>query len=323
MLTAPPVAVLHCARCAAALTGPVRRVPLPEPGTAPPLHRPGPNLMPARTYATDPAPHSAARLCGTYVLAPGDVHHVRFILENCEIGCFGLDGYHGPNLACAGCGAEVGSRADDCYMWQETRLYPSAVCAESAAADVVPVVADEGLGRRPFQDGGDPDWLWFGNLAVAAAGVLARSGGVPVRFTERVLPVRDFLAGALYRTSHRDALRGPSAGPGDGPSVVCDLGAPWNLTVGRDDVRVDEHVWAYLADDRGRTAGTRWRPGLAAVVHRDEPVHWAHSADMLGYGHFTGHRDVARALGHRPERHDPWLAGLLRELAPFRPGRGR
>ncbi|XVQ07805.1 hypothetical protein ACQP1W_35225 [Spirillospora sp. CA-255316] len=311
-------AVFRCARCGAGLSGPVRRVPLPAPGVLPPQHQAGPPLMEPRTYAVDPAPHAAAGLRGTYVLAPGDVHGVRFILENCELGCLGLHGYGGPNLACAGCGAEVGSRTDDCGMWQETRLYPAAAREEPAEDGCAPAEVEEVLGRRPIRDDGAADWLWFGRLAVAAAGALARSGGEPLHFTERMAPVKDFLDGALRHTAHRHALRRLPAGAGEGPPLVCDLGPPHTFTVGGATVPVDEHVWAYLADDPDRMTRTRWRPGLAALVHRDEPDHRASSAEMFGNGRFPGRIDLAHALHRRPEGRDAWLDALADDLARSR-----
>ncbi|MFB4318606.1 hypothetical protein [Actinomadura sp. 21ATH] len=329
--------VLCCAACGTALTGPVRHVPMPEESRLSPPHFSVPvaaPLMAPGAYAVDPEPYGDARVRGTYVLAPGEVRG-RLILERCEIGCLGIHGYRAPNVACAECGAEVGSRTDDCAAWQETRLYPGMVRAERVDEHVPERDVDEVLGSAPFQDGGGADWLWFARLAIGAAAVLARSGGRPLRFGERAAPVRDFLAGALQGT----AAEGLVDGRAPGGFAFCDLaageperpdGAARLLALvprrtgerdapdGFEPVPVDRRVWAYLAGDPGRTARTRWRPGLAALAHRDEPDHRASAAEIRAEGRFHGRLDLGRVLARRPERAEPWLAALREELAPGR-----
>jgi hypothetical protein len=44
-------------------------------------------------------------------------------------GCCGPAGTDGPNLQCAGCGAQVAAEVADCWTWQEVRLYPAAARA--------------------------------------------------------------------------------------------------------------------------------------------------------------------------------------------------
>ncbi|MEW2359622.1 hypothetical protein [Spirillospora sp. NPDC029432] len=323
--------VFACGACGDGLTGPVRRVPLPEERWISPPHTSEPAAVPLMgpgVYAVDPEPYGDARVRGTYVLAPGEVRGA-LILERCEIGCLGIHGYKAPNLACVSCGAEIGSRTDDCAAWQETRLHPGAVSAERVDEHVPARDVEEVLGRAPFGDGGDADWLWFGRLAIGAAAVLARSGGLPLRFGARAEPVREFLAGALGGTAFEDP-----AGRAPGGFAFCDVvageperpgGAVRLLGLvprggrapdGFEAVPVDRRVWAYLADDPGRTARTRWRPGLAAAAHRDEPDHRGSAAEFRAEGRWAGRRDLARLLARRPESAEPRLAALLAGLAP-------
>ncbi|MFI0353682.1 hypothetical protein [Actinomadura sp. 9N407] len=322
--------VFHCARCGAALTGPVRRVPLPDERWIEPPHwsRPrGVQLMGPGVYAVDPEPFGRQAVRSTYLLAPGEVR-ARLIPDKCEIGCLGVTGYRGPNTACVTCGAEIGSRSDDCTEWQQIRLYPDAVRAERTGDRVPERDVEEVLGRAPNEDDGTADWLWFARLAIGAAGVLARSGGLPIRFGERAMPVHDFLSGALKGGTSEKALR-----PAEGAAFAfCDLvttgldgpeGASRLIGLvrqgseppaGCEAVPLNRSVWAYLADDPSRTARTHWRPGLAAIAHRDEPVHRASAAEFVAQGRFPGRLDLRDVLAGRPERGEPWLAALLEEV---------
>jgi hypothetical protein len=125
------VRIFRCANCQAWLTGPVREVPLPDPDDArapyempdgqecPPRMRPG-------TFAVDRGAGSSVVLC------PADVRDLRPIHgKGRRNGCCGPDGMDGPNLACAGCGAEVATESADCWTWQQVVLLPTAV--ESAS----------------------------------------------------------------------------------------------------------------------------------------------------------------------------------------------
>ncbi|MFJ8045568.1 hypothetical protein ACIRBX_34180 [Kitasatospora sp. NPDC096147] len=55
---------------------------------------------------------------------PGTVEHPDDSRLN---GCCGLDGQDGPNLVCAGCGAEVGTRQSDCWTPNRVLLIPAAL----------------------------------------------------------------------------------------------------------------------------------------------------------------------------------------------------
>lgn len=134
------VTVFRCVRCRTELTTTVREVPIPpESVTWAPYEapvEPCPPRMAPGTYAYDPEPHrfswgpapkgrpqgSAPRGPGTaVVVSPGDIRGVEPI-ERRRIGCCGPMGTDGPNLACAGCGAEVAVEAADCCTWQEIVL---------------------------------------------------------------------------------------------------------------------------------------------------------------------------------------------------------
>lgn len=330
--------VFHCAACGGALTGPLSRVPLPMERWLRPPHDSEPTavtLMQPGDYAVDPEPYGSGGIRGTSLMAPGEVR-ARLVPAACEIGCLGIHGYRRPNMACVQCGAPIGSRVDDCQAWQEARLHPGAVRAERAEQDVPGREGegghgvrgvDEVRGRAPFEDGGAADWLWFGRLAIGAAGVLARSGGLPVRFGERAAPLRDFLSGALSGGASERLLK-PS-----GTFAFCGLagerppeGASRSLALvprggrapaGAEPVHLDGYVWAYLADDPARTARTRWRPGLAALSHREEPEHRASAAEFLALGRWPGRldlRDVLAGMAATAGRAEPGLAALAAEL---------
>lgn len=55
------------------------------------------------------------------LLSPGDLIGTTKILGRWG-GCCGPGGHEGPNLACAGCGAEIGLWTGDCYTWLEVVL---------------------------------------------------------------------------------------------------------------------------------------------------------------------------------------------------------
>ncbi|MET9605299.1 hypothetical protein ABZZ17_09540 [Streptomyces sp. NPDC006512] len=130
----------HCAACGSRLSAPVREVPPPaEAETWTPLDSPVdpcPPRMAAGTFALDPQsgriawgpPPKGFRKSraghGTPVdllLSPGDLVGTSKILHRWG-GCCGPGGHDGPNLACAGCGAEVGLWTGDCYTWLEVVL---------------------------------------------------------------------------------------------------------------------------------------------------------------------------------------------------------
>ncbi|WP_408645784.1 hypothetical protein [Streptomyces odonnellii] len=145
--------VFACVRCDLVLTAPVARRALPVHAHQKYGHQLLPALMESGTYAVDPEPSGppwrpwteigpdeaeargvfapvsglSSGAPGAIVVAPGDTRDTVLIPERCGGHCMGLDGSDGPNLACAGCGQEVGTRIDDCSYWQAVRLDPRAV----------------------------------------------------------------------------------------------------------------------------------------------------------------------------------------------------
>jgi hypothetical protein len=132
-------------------------------------------LMEAGTYAVDPhESYDFPDVRGTYLLAPGDVHGTRFVIENCGDGCIGFAPERGGNLACAACGTMVGSRMDACGAWQFTRLLPVAVrrirvgdaAVDPASCDLAQFAWQntyrDTFGEGPGESGEDPraDALW-------------------------------------------------------------------------------------------------------------------------------------------------------------------
>ncbi|NLU66175.1 hypothetical protein [Streptomyces sp. HNM0574] len=62
------------------------------------------------------------------LLAPADVRGLRLTADRRRRnGCCGLDGCDGPNLLCAGCGAEIATRRSDCWTPQQVTLHATAV----------------------------------------------------------------------------------------------------------------------------------------------------------------------------------------------------
>lgn len=132
--------VISCAVCGARLTVPVREVRPPAEGEAwTPLDSPVdpcPPRMAAGTFARDPQPgrvpgrrpSEGSATSGAerepavdLLLSPGDLVGTTEIWSRWD-GCCGPCGIDGPNLACRGCGAEVGLWIGDCYTWLEVVL---------------------------------------------------------------------------------------------------------------------------------------------------------------------------------------------------------
>jgi hypothetical protein len=112
-----------CRRCGTRLTAEVVRIPLPARITEEP---PGgdaflPPLIP-RAACTPAAERDEI------LLNPDDIvgiePHPDLGRRN---GCCGLDGLDGPNLICAGCGAEVATKQVDCWTQPLVTLLASAV----------------------------------------------------------------------------------------------------------------------------------------------------------------------------------------------------
>ncbi|MFF1558276.1 hypothetical protein [Streptomyces sp. NPDC058279] len=129
--------VFRCGVCRTRLSAPVREVALPPEDEAPlPFRQPDgedcpPRLAPG-TFAYDLSfrqrPGARVGPLGP-VLAPVDVRGV-VPLPHRRHGCCGPSGSHGPNLACAGCGAEVAVETADCYTPQQVALDPASTVAE-------------------------------------------------------------------------------------------------------------------------------------------------------------------------------------------------
>ncbi|WP_433463533.1 hypothetical protein [Spirillospora sp. CA-128828] len=115
--------IFVCVRCSQRLTGGLVEVPLPPPVNEE-LRGPReflPTRMPQGTFAIAPE-------IGGFVLCPDDLTGVDLHPDSRRRnGCCGLDGLDGPNLICAGCGAEVATKQSDCWSQQQVTLLPAAV----------------------------------------------------------------------------------------------------------------------------------------------------------------------------------------------------
>jgi hypothetical protein len=135
---------------------------------------------------------------GAIVIAPGDTRGTVLIPEKRGGACCGIDGAHGPNMACMSCGLPVASRSDDCSLWQAVWLTPDAVCRlPIEGTEDVPLswaeLMDNGKATPPFEPmtmvwgsrlGLNNFWSWSPQWEAAAgqalAHLLAASQGRPV-----------------------------------------------------------------------------------------------------------------------------------------------
>ncbi|CAL9494795.1 hypothetical protein SUDANB95_03292 [Actinosynnema sp. ALI-1.44] len=202
--------VFACARCGAPLTAPVSRVALPAHAHQHYGHELLPSLVEPGTYAVEPA-HSGGPWrrweefsaeeveargvyapslslpCGApgaIAVAPGDTRGTVVIPERCDGYCMGLAGNDGPNLACAVCGREVGTRIDDCGYWQAVWLVPDAVRPVQVNAPR-PVAgweewARDRAGIPPVDPNGHWDPRWEAAVGAALAHLLVAAEGRPV-----------------------------------------------------------------------------------------------------------------------------------------------
>jgi hypothetical protein len=123
-----------CVRCAQRLAEGLVEVPLPPPVIE---ESPGPRRflserMPQGTFAVEPQ---------GFLLHPDDVTRVDLHPDiRRRNGCCGLDGLDGPNLICAGCGAEVATKQSDCWSQQQVTLLVAAVrpTPDTTASDAPP-----------------------------------------------------------------------------------------------------------------------------------------------------------------------------------------
>lgn len=125
------------------MTAVLREIPFVD---EPAVHHgsgPAPSRMPPGAFARDPdrfeqpsEPTSEnqtllvpAGPALTIVVHPGDIRGLSLHPDRRRLnGCCRLDGCDGPNLVCAGCGAEIATEQSDCWVsWHDVRLDPAAV----------------------------------------------------------------------------------------------------------------------------------------------------------------------------------------------------
>lgn len=127
--TPEPTAVrFACRGCGLALTGVLREVDLPVPTGERSWDSPTP-LLAAGTYALDADTGDGQTVAPVVVLHPDDLSGVvPHPDRGRSSGCCGHDGLDGPNRVCGGCGTEVATLRDDCWVgWSSVRLEPAGV----------------------------------------------------------------------------------------------------------------------------------------------------------------------------------------------------
>ncbi|WP_144118433.1 hypothetical protein [Catellatospora sichuanensis] len=354
--------VFACACCGATLTVPVARVPLPAHADAHVNPHSGhellgvlmePGTYAVRPYAYGPPFHPWAEVgeveaaargvyapvysvpygpAGAVAVASGDVRGTVFIPDRL-VGCLGLNGGAGPNVACAQCGTAVATYVDDCECWQAVWLDPRVVRSVPGEPATDPPLGWETLrrcrpGTPPVQPDGRWDSRWEAAAAVALAQLLAASGGAPVIVPDG--PVADAFRGAL------DVLLPPGpaaralalAGPGL-PAVSADIalvpqhpqtGEHWPQVGAVTAVPLAWDTWAFLAFHRDRDRRIVQGGGsLRDEIHRDYPPAPLPTAR-------TFHLDRSLflfTLARLPEVRLPWLRAIYDRLnlrngpAPF------
>ncbi|GAA1863608.1 hypothetical protein [Actinomadura bangladeshensis] len=308
--------VFTCAGCGAALTAPLARVALPVHAHQQYGHELLPPLMEPGTCAIDPEP-----FCGpadAVVIAPGDARGTALIPGRYGGYCLGLTGCDGPNLACERCARPVGTRVDDCSLWQAVRLRPDAVRAVPGGAPDPPVLEWGELRRArpavpPVEDPGLWSPLWEASAAAALPRLLALSGGARPRVPGGLLatvfgrPLDALLPPGPARGEL--ALAGPGLPPAGGAIALVprhpQTGGAWPSGTGRD-VPLDAGVWLHLAFHRPRPPDTV----LPAEVRRDDP------RPRVPYAPFQPDWHLFRdALARLPDTGEPWLRAVRDRFA--------
>ncbi|SEC33740.1 hypothetical protein SAMN04489727_3395 [Amycolatopsis tolypomycina] len=330
------MAVFGCAGCGAVLTAAVSEVALPVHWADTHWETLHPPLLEAGSFAVDPAPDGppwrqfdeveageAAKLgrfapfgalsggpVGTVLLAPGDVHGTRLILERAAGYCQGIDGSDGPNLACLGCALPVGTRLDDCGCWQVVRLLPQAVVRlpappERPVSDWAELLATGALEHRlsAFRD--IPAGVALAHVVVAAAGAPVEVAPGPVaelfgRSLDALLPAgpgakRLDLAGPGFGEPAADLLLVP---------IHPQTGDLWQPRGGAVPVPLDAGLWAELAFPPHRTR-LPVSGGLPAGVERDDPLPPHPLCPFQPSSHAFRY-----TLARLPAVREPWLRAL-------------
>ncbi|QXE35632.1 hypothetical protein KQY30_16575 [Streptomyces sp. GMY02] len=357
--------VFACVRCDAVLTAPVSRRALPVHAHQKYGHQLLPALMESGTYAVDPEPSgppwrprseigpdgAEARgvfapvsglsfgAPGAIVVAPGDTRDTVLIPERCGGYCMGLDGSDGPNLACAGCGQEVGTRIDDCSYWQAVRLDPRAVRrlpTDGPACRTIEweALAEERPGTPPVEQSGRWDPRWEAATGAALAHLLAASEGAPVTVPDGLLT--DMFGRALAALlppgpsaapTRKAALAGPGlpalTQAGDIALVPChpQTGKAWQphstAPAPAPVVPLAAEVWTYLNSPHERLPVPA-TGGLPDDVLRDDPLP-PHPRRPLR----PDWAIFLNTLAHLPAVHQPWLRRIYDDVrdhpyvAPF------
>lgn len=346
--------VFGCAGCGGELTGGVSRVALPVHAHQRWGHELLPALMAAGTYAVDPepggppwrpwqelapgeaaaggvyAPESALSLgqAGAVVVAPGDTRGTVFIPARLDGYCYGVDGRDGPNLACAQCGSEVGTRVDDCGSWQAVRFEAGAVRRLSGEEPVPAAGWDAmlGEGTPPVEQPGWWSPLWEAAAGVALAHVLALSEGRPVsargRLGDYFGPVlEDLLPDSEEAGRTRELVL---AGPGLGtvrPGALALVprhpvtGETWRPPGGQPAVPLAAEVWTWLAFSRGTAVPTPVTGGLPAGVLLDYPL-----PRHPGLPFRPDRRVFLRTLARLPAVRRPWARACYDRVRKGWPG---
>ena len=117
------MAFIVCGRCGKRLTDAITETPLPAPATE--ETRGTREFLPARMTS---GTYAASLEMNGFVLNPDDVKSTDLHPDpHRQGGCCGLDGLNGPNLICARCGAEIGTKESDCWTQQQVVMLPEAV----------------------------------------------------------------------------------------------------------------------------------------------------------------------------------------------------